>query len=88
MKISVVGDIILDKYVLGDVNRISPEAPVPILKQNSVFYKLGGAANVAANLASLGKSTYLYGIIGKDQEGKYIKNLIKNILGISLSLKK
>tara|TARA_A100001015_G_C14867073_1_gene662799 strand:- start:109 stop:993 length:885 start_codon:yes stop_codon:yes gene_type:complete len=77
MKISVIGDIILDKYVLGDVNRISAEAPVPIMSQNSIFYKLGGAANVAANLASLGKSTTLYGIIGKDEEGKYIKNLIK-----------
>jgi rfaE bifunctional protein kinase chain/domain len=77
MKISVVGDIILDKYVMGNVERISPEAPVPIIKENSVFYRLGGAANVAANLVSLGKSLNLFGIIGKDVEGKLIQKLIK-----------
>jgi D-beta-D-heptose 7-phosphate kinase/D-beta-D-heptose 1-phosphate adenosyltransferase len=77
MKISIVGDIILDKYVIGDVDRISPEAPVPIIKEKSIFYRLGGAANVAANLVSLGKSVNLFGIIGKDIEGKLIKKLIK-----------
>ena len=77
MKISIVGDIILDKYVIGDVERISPEAPVPIIKEKSIFYRLGGAANVAANLVSLGKSVNLFGIIGKDIEGKLIKKLIK-----------
>ena len=73
MKISVIGDIILDKYVIGEVDRISPEAPVPIIKESEIFYRLGGAANVAANLATLGKSTNLFGIIGYDQEGKLLK---------------
>ena len=77
MTISVIGDIILDKYVLGDVNRISPEAPVPIIKERDIFYRLGGAANVAANLVSLGASTNLFGIIGKDEEGKLTKKLLK-----------
>ena len=76
MKIAVFGDIILDKYVFGDVDRISPEGPVPILKINKILHKLGGAANVASNLRKLTPKVSLFGMIGKDILGIKIKKLI------------
>ena len=57
IKIAVVGDIMLDDYIIGDVERISPEAPVPIVKVKEERFVLGGAANVISNLASLGAQT-------------------------------
>jgi len=77
IKIIVVGDIILDSYISGDVNRISPEAPVPVLKANKRSYKLGGAANVAMNLKALGCNVKLLGLIGSDDAGEKIKELLK-----------
>jgi len=65
----VIGDIMLDRYVYGDVSRISSEAPVPIVDVNRTMEVLGGAANVANNLASLGAKVLLYGIVGADQIG-------------------
>jgi D-beta-D-heptose 7-phosphate kinase/D-beta-D-heptose 1-phosphate adenosyltransferase len=65
-KIMVVGDVMLDKYYYGEVNRISPEAPVPINHVISEKRTLGGAANVAHNLALLGCETCLAGYIGDD----------------------
>ncbi len=65
-KIAVIGDIILDKYIYGKVDRISPEAPVPIVKVINEKYTLGGAANVAANISTLGGKAYLLGISGND----------------------
>jgi D-glycero-beta-D-manno-heptose-7-phosphate kinase len=66
-KIAVIGDLILDKYIYGDVDRISPEAPVPIVKVIREKFVPGGAANVAANISTLGGSPFLFGIVGKDQ---------------------
>jgi rfaE bifunctional protein kinase chain/domain len=66
-KIAVIGDLILDKYIFGKVDRISPEAPVPIVKVESEKYVPGGAANVAANISSLGGKAFLIGIVGQDQ---------------------
>ncbi len=63
-KILVVGDLILDEYIWGGVNRISPEAPVPILETRSENLALGGAANVANNLVALGCEVHLCGAIG------------------------
>ena len=77
LKVLVVGDIILDAYLKGKVERISPEAPVPVLEVESEEFRLGGAANVAKNLSSLGVETYLCGVIGKDEEGKVIRELCK-----------
>jgi len=68
----VVGDVILDHYVLGACERISPEAPVPIVDFISENWVLGGAANVANNLSSLGLNTALAGIVGDDESGEYI----------------
>ena len=70
LKILVVGDVILDEYWLGDFERISPEAPVPIVNVNSIKYLPGGAGNVAHNVLSLGAQV-CYGIIGKDETGNY-----------------
>jgi len=66
-KIAVIGDLILDKYIYGEVERISPEAPVPIVRVLKEKYVPGGAANVAANISTLGGDPFLFGIVGKDQ---------------------
>jgi rfaE bifunctional protein kinase chain/domain len=68
-KIGVVGDIMLDTYWWGSVDRISPEAPVPIVSLQRKELRVGGAANVALNLRSLGAPTTLFAVIGKDAEG-------------------
>tara|TARA_Y100001970_G_scaffold271430_1_gene366673 strand:- start:12965 stop:13948 length:984 start_codon:yes stop_codon:yes gene_type:complete len=72
--ILVVGDIILDAYVHGNVDRISQEAPVPIVLIDHKDFKPGGAANVALNLAGLGARVTLMGIVGKDENHEYLKN--------------
>jgi D-beta-D-heptose 7-phosphate kinase/D-beta-D-heptose 1-phosphate adenosyltransferase len=66
MPVLIVGDIMLDRFIVGHVNRISPEAPVPVVRFQSEYVRLGGAANVAHNLASLGARVSLVGVIGKD----------------------
>jgi D-beta-D-heptose 7-phosphate kinase/D-beta-D-heptose 1-phosphate adenosyltransferase len=79
--ILVIGDIILDHYLSGTTSRISPEAPVPIVDFDNEKWALGGAANVANNLAAIGAEVTLAGIVGDDQNGSLVKNLIlsKNI---------
>ena len=76
-KILVFGDVMLDRYVSGTVERVSPEAPVPVLKPIKEEIRLGGAANVALNLSSLGANVRLIGIFGKDSSSKQISNLLK-----------
>lgn len=66
-KIIVIGDIMLDKYIWGEVSRISPEAPVQVVNVLKESYAPGGAANVANNIAALGGNTYMVGIVGKDE---------------------
>ncbi len=66
----VIGDVMLDRYLMGEVNRISPEAPVPVVLIKSEQQRAGGAANVAANLALLGIHTRMIGLIGNDHEGQ------------------
>lgn len=66
----VIGDVMLDRYLMGEVNRISPEAPVPVVLIKSEQQRAGGAANVAANLALLGVQTRMIGLIGHDHEGE------------------
>ena len=74
----VVGDVMLDRYWFGDVERISPEAPVPIVRVQREEYRPGGAANVAANVAALGASVALLSVIGDDEAGKILSNAINN----------
>jgi rfaE bifunctional protein kinase chain/domain len=66
----VIGDVILDEYIFGDVLRISPEAPVPIVSVTKKKYSLGGAANVAKNLSALGAQVSLFGVVGDDINAK------------------
>jgi D-beta-D-heptose 7-phosphate kinase/D-beta-D-heptose 1-phosphate adenosyltransferase len=68
LKVLVVGDLMLDRYILGDVDRISPEAPVPVLRHAQRYERAGGAANVAMNLAGLGCQALLAGFWGEDTE--------------------
>lgn len=68
--ILVIGDLMLDEYVWGRVNRISPEAPIPVVDVNKVTYTPGGACNVAVNVASLGGKAHLLGVIGNDANGE------------------
>ena len=65
----VVGDLILDEFIWGEVERISPEAPVPVVEVTRESVHLGGAANVAANLSVLGARPLLIGVIGQDRAG-------------------
>ncbi len=76
-RIAVVGDIILDQYLKGEISRISPEAPVGVLDCLSDNLHLGGAANVAGNLAELGCKVSLIGVVGKDETAKELKKLLK-----------
>jgi rfaE bifunctional protein kinase chain/domain len=74
----VVGDVMLDSYIFGKVDRISPEAPVPVVRLEQRSYRLGGAANVALNLKSLGARVSLAGAIGNDENGKRLLDLMTN----------
>ncbi len=76
-KIAVVGDMMLDGYFWGDVKRISPEAPVPIVEIENEFFRFGGAANVALNILKLGGIPFPVGVIGNDQDGKKFNELLE-----------
>ncbi|CCQ09499.1 ADP-heptose synthase [Pseudoalteromonas luteoviolacea B = ATCC 29581] len=75
-KILVVGDVMLDRYWHGDTGRISPEAPVPVVKVSKVEDKAGGAANVAKNIAHLDGQVGLLGLIGEDSEGEILEGIL------------
>jgi len=81
-KVLVLGDIMLDKYIWGDVVRISPEAPVPVVEVKKDTSCLGGAGNVCRNLESLGAFPLLVGIIGEDAEAEWIKAHVPDSRGI------
>lgn len=70
--ILVIGDIIVDEFVLGDVSRISPEAPVPVVHVENIERRLGGSANVIRNLHALEQSTAMYGVVGDDEPGQWV----------------
>lgn len=74
--IAVVGDVMIDRYIWGKVNRISPEAPVPVVEVESESHRLGGAANVAANIASLGATALLVGVVGDDADGRMFREIL------------
>ncbi|NLN35552.1 MAG: D-glycero-beta-D-manno-heptose-7-phosphate kinase [Candidatus Cloacimonetes bacterium] len=73
----VLGDMMLDSYLWGKVQRISPEAPVPVIEINREEYRLGGAANVALNLISLGAEVFAVGLVGSEANAKVLKKLFK-----------
>lgn len=77
-RILVFGDFMVDKYIMGSVNRISPEAPVPVINVKEEQIKLGGAGNVVNNLISLGANVRVLGCCGDDYDGRFIKNYFSN----------
>lgn len=77
INVLVVGDVMLDRYWWGNVTRISPEAPVPVVNLEKISSTAGGAANVAANVAGLGANAFLIGIVGKDTEADLFFDTLK-----------
>ena len=84
MRIAVIGDVMLDRYFYGEVKRISPEAPVPVTRINKIRSALGGAANVAANLARLECSVFMGGVTGDDENRLLLERLMAEV-GIDCS---
>ncbi|MFB6306181.1 MAG: bifunctional heptose 7-phosphate kinase/heptose 1-phosphate adenyltransferase [Flavobacteriales bacterium] len=84
-KVLIIGDVMLDTYVWGDVKRISPEAPVPVLNVKGKEERLGGAANVALNTRSLGAETVVCSVVGDDDQAERLKKLA-NLHNISLNM--
>jgi len=84
-RILVVGDVMLDRYWFGEVNRISPEAPVPVVRVERKEERLGGAANVARNIASLGAQTALLGVTGDDEPARVMDAMLRE-MGIASHL--
>ena len=76
VRILVLGDVMLDHYIWGDVNRISPEAPVPVLHVMRESHSAGGAANVALNVAALGGQASLIGMLGADEAGRHLTRML------------
>src|ERR671922_1889107 len=72
-RVVVIGDIMLDRYLIGDTDRLSPEAPVPVVTVRERHAALGGAANVAANVAAMGAHCLLVGAVGDDVDGAVIR---------------
>ena len=81
----IVGDVMLDRYWFGEVSRISPEAPVPIVKVERSEERPGGAANVARNAAALGAQVSLLALVGNDEPGESLRRMMKEG-GINASL--
>jgi D-glycero-beta-D-manno-heptose-7-phosphate kinase len=78
IKAGVIGDVMLDNYVWGHVERISPEAPVPVVTVDKKEYRIGGASNVALNMASLGASVSMISVVGNDDDGKQLQELLQD----------
>lgn len=78
LNVLIIGDVMIDSYLWGKVNRISPEAPVPIVAVDKKERRLGGAANVALNIQALGATPILCSVIGVDYEGQAFMDLLKN----------
>ena len=77
-RVLVVGDLMLDRYWFGDVSRISPEAPVPVVLIDHLDERLGGAANVARNAAALGAHTAIMGVLGVDEPGDRVAQMLQD----------
>ena len=77
IRVAVVGDVMLDRYLIGDIERISPEAPVPVVHVSSRRDAPGGAANVAANVAAAGARCHLVGVVGSDAAGEALRGALR-----------
>src|SRR5258708_416433 len=78
-RVLVIGDVMLDEYLKGDVSRISPEAPVPVLEVRSHDFRLGGAANAAANIQTLGGATTVIGLVGRDDTATVLADKLRQL---------
>lgn len=78
LKVLIVGDVMVDSYIIGKVDRVSPEAPVPVVDVEKFDSRLGGAGNVALNVQSMGAEPILCSVIGKDKEGQELLNLLSD----------
>ena len=78
VNIMVIGDLILDQYIWGEVSRISPEAPIPVVEVIQESCSLGGASNVANNVDSLGASAEICGIVGDDEYGRRLMDMLND----------
>jgi D-glycero-beta-D-manno-heptose-7-phosphate kinase len=76
-RVAVIGDIMLDHFLIGQVDRISPEAPVPVVRFDRDEYRLGGSANVAHNISAMGGRAKLIGIVGDDEAGQQVRRELK-----------
>lgn len=76
--VAVVGDLMMDRYIVGEATRISPEAPVPVLMRQRSYGRLGGAGNVALNLKSLGCKVSVFGVVGSDHNGRRLRESLFN----------
>ena len=79
LRLLVVGDVVLDEFVMGDVERVSPEAPVPVVHVREEAVALGGAANVARNIATLGGCADVISVVGDDDAGECIADLMAGL---------
>lgn len=77
LRVHVIGDVMLDQFIWGQVNRISPEAPVPVVEFRGESFMPGGAANVARNLTALGARADLFGVVGQDEAGTDLRRLLE-----------
>src|SRR6266850_1643941 len=84
-RLLVVGDVMLDRYWFGEVSRISPEAPVPVVKVGRTEERLGGAANVARNIVAVGAQASLLSVVGQDEAGDCLQRLLESV-GITAQL--
>src|SRR5215831_3032068 len=88
LKVGVIGDVMLDTYMWGHVDRISPEAPVPVVQLEEKEYRIGGAGNVALNCHSLGSQVFILSVTGDDTEGLLLEELFnENMIDTSYFLK-
>ncbi len=79
IRVGVIGDMMLDTYWWGHVERISPEAPVPVVSLDKREYRIGGAGNVALNLVSLDAQVTAFSVLGKDDDGNSLTDLLQKI---------
>ncbi|MEW6456978.1 MAG: D-glycero-beta-D-manno-heptose-7-phosphate kinase [Acidobacteriota bacterium] len=88
VNVSIIGDVMLDRFIFGRVSRISPEAPVPVVEIEKEEIRAGGAGNVSLNVKALGGKCILYGIIGNDDDGKLLRNLVNEDKGLVSDLRR
>src|ERR1700759_4934930 len=81
-RVACVGDLMVDRFVYGELTRVSPEAPVPVLARSRELMMLGAAGNVARNVGALGGEVSLVGVIGDDTEGKQALRLVEDERGV------